>query len=88
MSKRDITELGIKMVDRWTLSCQHATKPSVYPLKIAMAITTRAFSRVQAAVRRRGKACACKVRTYVRLSRRSKAMDRRAAKLFKRLPDR
>lgn len=66
MSKRDITELGIKMVDRWTLSCRHATKPSVYPLKIAMAITTRAFSRVQAAVRRRGKACACKVRTYVR----------------------
>lgn len=66
LSKRDITELGIKMVDRWTLSCRHATKPSVYPLKIAMAITTRAFSRVQAAVRRRGKACACKVRTYVR----------------------
>lgn len=51
---------------RWTLSWRHATKPSVYPLKIAMAITTRAFSRVQAAVRRRGTVCACKVRTYVR----------------------
>ena len=51
---------------RWTLSCRHATKPSVYPLKIAMAITARAFSRVQAAVRRRGKVHARYVRTYVR----------------------
>lgn len=78
---------GTKMVDRCIVDMKWTARDCTVclPIKNRAGYYARAFSRVQTSAKTKGAEGVCMRCTYA-LSRWSKAMDRRAAKLLKRLP--